>query len=75
MPSAVVEVTLVMVGARVSITMALLPPRELTEPVVGRVKKASKPVSRASLIVPPLRVRAVVARYSKSPEASSACTT
>jgi hypothetical protein len=41
----VVEVTLVMVGARVSITMALLPPRELAEAVVGRVKKASKAVN------------------------------
>jgi hypothetical protein len=26
-------------------------------------------------MVPPLRVRAVVARYSKSPEVSPACTT
>ena len=42
---------------------------------MGRVKKASKAVTIVSLIVPPLRVRAVVARYSKSPEVSPACTT
>jgi hypothetical protein len=40
----VVEVTLVMVGARVSITMALLPPRELAVAKVGSVKNASKAV-------------------------------
>jgi hypothetical protein len=31
------------VGATVSITMALLPPRELAEAVAGRVKKSSNP--------------------------------
>ena len=61
-----VEVTLVIVGATVSITNALLPPRELAVAKVGRVKKASKAVPAVSLIVPPLRVRAVVERYSKS---------
>ena len=59
-----------MVGARVSITMALLPPRELAVARVGRVKKASKAVPTVSLIVPPLRVRALMARYSKSAEVS-----
>ena len=57
---------LVTVGARVSITMALLPPRELAEAKAGRVKMASKAVPAISLIVPPLRVRAFVARYCKS---------
>ena len=70
---AVVEVTLVMVGARVSITIALLPPRELTVAVAGRVKSAS--TVKLSLMVPPLKVRALVARYSKSAEVSPACTT
>jgi hypothetical protein len=65
----------VTVGARVSITMALLPPRELTEAVLGRVKVASKAVPKVSLIVPPLRVRALVARYCKSAEESPGCTT
>ena len=60
------------VGAMLSITMALLPPRELAEAKVGRVKMAS--TVKLSLIVPPLRVRALVARYSKSPEVSPACT-
>ena len=72
MPSGVVEVTLVMVGARVSITMALLPPRELAVAVSGRVKMAS--TVKLSLMVPPLRVRALVAKYSKSVEVSPACT-
>ena len=67
--------SLVMVGATVSITMALLPPRELAEAKAGRVKKASKAVATVSLMVPPLRVRALVARYSKSGEVSPACTT
>ena len=62
-----------MVGARVSITMALLPPRELAVPISGRFKMAS--TVKLSLIVAPLRVRALVARYSKSAEVSSACTT
>jgi hypothetical protein len=61
------------VGATVSITMALLPPRELAVAVAGRVNTASS--VKLSLMVPPLRVRAVVARYSKSPEVSPACTT
>ena len=75
MLSVKVEVMLVMVGAIPSITMALLPPRELAEAKVGRVKKASKAVPAVSLIVPPLRVRAVVARYCKSAEVSPGCTT
>ena len=75
MASGVVEVTLVMVGAIPSITMALLPPRELAVAVSGRVKKASKAVGKVSLMMPPLRVRAVGARYSKSAEVSPACTT
>jgi len=61
-----------MVGATVSITMALLPPRELAVAVVGRVKMAS--TVKLSLMVPPLKVRAVVARYSKSAEVSPGCT-
>ena len=69
---AVPEVTLVMVGARVSITMALLPPRDLAVAKVGRVKRAS--TVKLSLIVPPLRVREVVVRYSKSAEVSPGCT-
>jgi len=63
----------VTVGARVSITMALLPPRELAEAVAGRVNTASS--VKLSLMVPPLRLRAFVARYSKSAEESPACTT
>ena len=39
------------VGAVVSITLALLPPRELTEAKAGRrLKKASKPVPTVSLL-------------------------
>ena len=53
--------------------MALLPPRELAEAKAGRVKMAS--TVKLSLMVPPLRVRALVARYSKSAEVSPACTT
>jgi len=60
------------VGATPSITMALLPPRELAEARAGRVKTAS---AKLSLIVPPLRVRALVARYSKSREVSPGWTT
>jgi len=60
-------------GAMVSITMALLPPREMAEAVAGRVNTASS--AKLSLMVPPLRVRAVVARYSKSVEVSPGCTT
>ena len=61
------------VGSVVSITMALLPPRELAEAAAGRVKMAS--TVKLSLMVPPLGVRALVARYSKSAEVSGACTT
>ncbi len=61
------------VGATVSTTMALLPPRELAVAKAGRVKTAF--VAKLSLIVPPLRVRAVVARYSKSAAESPAWTT
>ena len=61
------------VGATPSITMALLPPRDLAEARAGRVKTAS--TAKLSLIVPPLRVRALVARYSKSREVSPAWTT
>ena len=71
---AVVDVTLMMLGATPSITRALLPPRELAEAKVGRVKNASNAESAVSLIVPPLR-RALVERYSKSAEVSPACTT
>ena len=60
------------VGATPSITMALLPPRELAEARAGRVKTAS---TKLSLIVPPLRVRALVVRYCKSREVSPAWTT
>ena len=67
--------TLVMVGAMASITMALLPPRELAVARAGRVKKASKAVPTVSLIVPPLRVRAFVARYCKSGVVSPGWTT
>ena len=55
--------------------MALLPPRELAEAKPGRVKTASQAVAAVSLIVPPLRVRALVARYCKSAEVSPAWTT
>ncbi len=63
----------VTVGATVSITMALLPPRELAKAKAGRVKTAS--TAKLSLIVPPLRVRAPVERYSKSADVSPAWTT
>jgi len=63
----------VTVGGTASITMALLPPRELAVAKAGRVKSAF--VAKLSLIVPPLRVRAVVERYSKSAEVSPAWTT
>ena len=55
--------------------MALLPLRELVEAKAGSIKMASKAVPTVSLIVPPLRVRALVARYCKSAEVSPACTT
>jgi hypothetical protein len=59
-------------GAVVSTMMALLPPRELVVAKAGRVKTAS--TANVSLIVPPLGVRALVERYSKSAEVSPACT-
>ena len=61
------------VGAMPSITMALLPPRELAVPTAGRVKMAS--IVKLSLIVPPFSSKAVVLRYSKFVELSPACTT
>ena len=60
MPLAVVEVTLVTVGAVVSMTMFLLAPSEPRAPGVGSVRVAL--LVAASLIVPPLSVRADVAR-------------
>jgi hypothetical protein len=62
------------VGAVVSTTKALLPPRELVVAKAGRANKAST-TAKLSLIVPTLRVRAVVERYSKSAEVSPAWTT
>ena len=47
-----------MVGATPSITMALLPPRELAEAVVGRINMASS--VKLSLMVPPLRLPVVL---------------
>ena len=52
------EVTLVTVGAVVSMTRALLPPRELAAPGLTRVNVAGLPA--ASLTVPPLRASALV---------------
>jgi hypothetical protein len=56
---AVVEFTLVTVGAVVSITIALFAPSEFAAPGVGSVRVALFPYM-VSLIVPPLSASAVV---------------
>ena len=58
MPFATVEVTLVTVGAVVSITMFLLLPNEPTAPGPARVRVAL--LVAASRIVPPFKASAVV---------------
>ena len=60
----VLRVMLVTVGAMLSITSALLPPRDLSEARAGRFKSAS--MLTLSLMAPPLSLRAVVVRYCKS---------
>ena len=57
MSSAVVESTPVTVGLLVSMTRSALAPREPVTPGWARVRKAALPA--ASLMVPPLRARAV----------------
>ena len=57
-PSPVDDVTLLTVGAVVSITMALLLPNEPVAPGDGSVKTALFPA--ASLIVPPFNANALV---------------
>ena len=59
-PSGVVEVTAVTVGAVVSMAMDLLPPMEPAAPGAGSVKLAELGLVTVSTIVPPLRVSAVV---------------
>jgi hypothetical protein len=58
-PSAVVEVTLVTVGALVSITKSLFAPNEFAAPGAGRVNDALLLFPRASLMVPPFKERAL----------------
>ena len=64
------EVTLVTVAFVVSITIALLSPKELVAPGVGRVRVAALPAR--SLIVPLFNESEVVALKSRSLEVSPA---
>ncbi len=57
---AVVELTLVTMGAVVSIAMALLPPIEPALPGAGNVRLAALGLVTVSKMVPPLSVSAVV---------------
>ena len=58
-PSAVVEVTFVTLGALVSITKSLFAPNEFAAPGAGRANDALLLFPRASLMVPPFKERAL----------------